>query len=302
MILRAGHPAAWQVVGDGTNLVRGQLRQQFAPAPEHAHVWAEELVRRARQEIAAERLHVDRPMRGIMDRVGEYPRAGALGLARDRGDVVDRADAVRCEADRDQLRALRELLAEGIEIERAVLGMNVDPAHRRAGIACGQHPRRHVRVVIEPRHHHLVAGPQHLRDRPAQVEGQARHVLAEDDFVRRRRVQEGGHAPMGLLDDGVGVAAGAEDAAVVGVAGRQVMDDRVEHALRHLRASRPVEEDRRTAVAPYLEGGEVVAQSGEIDHVVYSRRAECSPHAPREDPVTRSVTATLFSRQTGNRE
>ena len=78
------------------------------PAPEDAEVRAEELVGRAGEEVDARRRHVDRAVRGEVDRVDveERPRrVRRLGRAR---DVVHRPDGVRRPADGHELRPLAD--------------------------------------------------------------------------------------------------------------------------------------------------------------------------------------------------
>src|SRR5262249_32898554 len=62
---------------------------------------------------------------------------------------------------------------------------------------------------------------------------------------------------VGAIEDGIGLSAGEEDSAVVGVAGRQVVDDGVNDALRHLRTPGAVEEDRSHAINTTPQGGEL---------------------------------------------
>src|SRR6516165_10453061 len=66
VVLCAGHPAIGQRIGYGIQFVSRQCFKEFAAAPQNAHMRTEELVSRAGQEIAAPRLDIDRPVRGIM--------------------------------------------------------------------------------------------------------------------------------------------------------------------------------------------------------------------------------------------
>src|SRR5206468_1845533 len=56
------------------------------------------------------------------------------------------------------------------------------------------------------------------------------------------------------VDAAVGLLAGQENAAVVGVAGREVMGDGDDDAARHLRPAGAVEEDRVSALDDALQG------------------------------------------------
>ena len=102
--------------------------------------------------------------------------------------------------------------------------------------------------MVERRDDDLVARAERRPDAPTDVEGQARHVLAELDLVRARGAQEVGDRGVGLIDDGVGQLARRERATGVGVAVAVVGDDGVDDALRDLGPAGPVEEDDRAAV------------------------------------------------------
>ena len=102
--------------------------------------------------------------------------------------------------------------------------------------------------MVEARDQHLVARFQRATERPAEVKRQGRHVRAENNLIGRRCVEQVGDGLVGGAHHGVGLAAGREGAAVVGVAGGQVADHRVDDALRDLRAAGAVEVDRRAAV------------------------------------------------------
>ena len=85
-----------------------------------AETRAEELVRRADEDVDAERLHVDRPVRREVHRVAPCERACLVRERRDRGTRW-RADGVRRERERDDFRALRELPLEVVHVERRVV-------------------------------------------------------------------------------------------------------------------------------------------------------------------------------------
>ena len=218
VVLRAGHPTVRQRVRGRLQLVDRQILEQRPPRPQDADVRAEHLVRRKREKIAVPRLYVDRPVRREVHGIDEHQSAGIVSPAANRRHVVDGADRVGGDADRHEARARTELPPQTVQIERAVFGMDVDPAHRSARVLGRQHPGADVRIVIEPRHHDLVAGLQRLGERPAKLKGQRRHVGAEDDLVRRRRVDEIRDRFVRAMDDRVRLAAGGEDAAVVAVA------------------------------------------------------------------------------------
>ena len=79
-------PAPARVSGAGSELRERQRVEQLEAAPEDADVRSVELVRRARQEIAADRPHVDQLVRREVHRVDEHaarrPRARSSRRAR----------------------------------------------------------------------------------------------------------------------------------------------------------------------------------------------------------------------------
>src|SRR3989442_4975384 len=96
-----------------------------ALAVEHAHVRPEEFVRRASEEIAIERSHINRRMRRVMDGIDERQRTCLMRQANNLFDGIDRPDRVRRVARSDELRLRRDLPLQIVQIERAVNLANV---------------------------------------------------------------------------------------------------------------------------------------------------------------------------------
>ncbi len=184
VILGAGHPAIGQRFRRGLDLVGRQRFQQCTAAPKDADVGAEELVRRAGQEIAVPILHIDRPMRRIVDGIEKDLGSRAVSQPTERFHVVDRADHVGGTRHRQPADPLVQVAAQVIEVQRAILGPNVDEACLGPGITRGQHPGPNVGIMIQPRNQHDVTGSQRAANGAAQVKGERRHVLAENDLVR----------------------------------------------------------------------------------------------------------------------
>jgi hypothetical protein len=93
--------------------------------------------------------------------------------------------------------------------------MNIHESCRGSGVACRQHPRTDIGVVIEARDQHFIPGTQRPTESPAEVKRQRRHVGPKDDFISRGSVQQIGGGLMGLLQDRIGFAAGREDTALM---------------------------------------------------------------------------------------
>ncbi len=118
--------------------------------------------------------------------------------------------------------------------------------------------------MVEQREHDLIAGPEFAPERAAHGESQRRHVRAENDFIRIA-IQKIAHRRPRFRDHAVGVAAGVVSAARVGVVARQIIRDGVNHPLRHLRATRAVQKNRRMSVSSLRERRELRANPGEVE-------------------------------------
>jgi len=97
----------------------------------------------------------------------------------------------------------------------------------------------------------------------AEGEGEARHVVAEDDLVRVCAEQIGGSLA-GVINDRVGAAAGLEDAVRIGVAPGEVVGHGFDHAAGDLRAAGVVEEDGRLAVIGFVQRGKLGANGVDV--------------------------------------
>ena len=166
------------------HLVGADPLQQLGRAVEHAHVRAEELVGRAGEEVAAQRVHVHRPVRRVLHGVDVAERARFAGQPAHRGRVRDGAGAVRGPVEGGDARCGRQSLAakSSMSTRQASASMSawrtVTPA-----VLGGQQPRRHVAVVVDAGDQDLVAGAQVARERARGMEGERRHVGAEHDLA-----------------------------------------------------------------------------------------------------------------------
>ncbi len=246
--LRAGFELARQARVGRADFVGGQGFEQFAAPVQRPDVRGEELIRGAGQEVAAQVLNVDRPVRGVVHGVDERQRAGGFGHADDVLDRVDGADRVGGISEGDQFRSRAQVAFVVVEVQRAVRLADVHDAHGRAAILRHQVPGRIIGVVVQAGQKDFVARLERLADRAAEGEGQAGHVLAEDDFLAAPGVEEVGHDVVCFRDDPVAFDAGDECAAVIGVAAGQVIGHCVDARLRHLRAAGAVEIHQRPAV------------------------------------------------------
>ena len=164
VIQRAPLPAIGNGIGVGAHLVRLQALQVLALAVENSHVRTEKLVGGAGQEIAIESADVDRPVRGVVDRVDVGKRALLVRQANDFLDVIDGADRVGGVADGHHPGAAADFLLQVGQIESAVVFVDLDEANGYAALL-ERAPGRDVGVVIEMSEQDFVAGTEFAADR-----------------------------------------------------------------------------------------------------------------------------------------
>jgi hypothetical protein len=119
---RAGlEPVAERDVRCGPDLVRAPALEQLGPSERNPEMGAEELVRRADQDVDAPVGHVDRAVRAVVHGVRPRQRARLVGELDDPVDVGQRPDRVRGDRERDDPGAIAELALEVLEIEGGVV-------------------------------------------------------------------------------------------------------------------------------------------------------------------------------------
>ena len=224
-------------------------------------------MRRDGEEVAPERLHVDRPVRRGLRGVDDHDRALPVRPGDELLDRVDRAERVRDESGRDDLdAALRRDAVELVEPELAVV-VDRDRAEARAGPARDVLPRDEVRVVLQLADDDEVAlaqvvEPPGVGDEIQRLGGLAR----EDHLALRGRVHERRHLRASTLVRVRRALGEPVDAAMhVRVGVRVELDHGVEHLARLLRRGRRVEEGDRLPVHELLEVGKIGAQALRIE-------------------------------------
>ena len=229
-----------RIVVRGAHLVRLQALEELALAERHAHVRAEELVRRAEEHVDVPARDVDPAVRAVVDGVRPGERAGAVRELDDPRHVRRRPDRVRRDRERDDARPLGELRLEVVEVEREIV-VDAREADDDAEILLERQPRRHVRVVVEPRADDLVTALELSAERAREQEVERGHALPERDLVRMAGEEAAGGGA-GALDQLDGADARLVRRADVRVVLAQVAGDRVDHLVRALRPAGPVEE------------------------------------------------------------
>ncbi len=219
---------------------------------------SEEFVRRADQEVASQGLHVNGSVRGVLYGIHVYQGSGSVRHGNDLAQRVDGPQGVGGVTHRKQARPVFQGFLQVVQIQGAILGVKIDPAHVAIAIMRCHHPGRDIGIVIQASDHDLVAGLPGARQRTADIEGQAGHIGPEDDGLWARCIDEVGQGLACLINDGVRGLAGGESAPVVGVVLVQVSLDTLQAAACDLRAAGVIQKDcgvlqRRKLVANLIE-------------------------------------------------
>ncbi len=179
-----------------------------------------------------------------MDGVRPGQRAGLVGEPHDPLDIGGRAHRVRRDREPDDPCPVGEEPCEIVVVDLELFGHPGDPDDD-AEIVGELEPRGDVPVVIERRHDHFVALVQCSREGSREQEVERRHARAERDLFRRAG-EERRRTLARTCDQLVGMSARLVGRADVGVGLAQVPGDRVDHLVRALRPTWPVEERKAT--------------------------------------------------------
>ena len=225
------------------HLVRPPRAEQLGVAVGEPEMRPEELVRRAEEDVDVPRLDVDRAVRPVVDRVGPGERTGRMRQLDDPRDVGHRADRVRRDRERDDLRPVGQLPLEVREVEREVV-VHLDEADDDAEVVLELEPRRHVGVVVELRDEDLVARRERASERAREQEVERGHALPERDLVGVAAEPAAGRRAC-TLDQLLRADARLVGRADVRVVLAEVGRDRVDHLVRALRSAWRVEKGER---------------------------------------------------------
>ena len=226
-------------VGNEVLAKSGQPVDGFGAAPDEAHVRRENLVARAHEIIAVDRLDVDRPMRPEVHRVEKHLSAGCVREPCHVRHVDAGTRGIRRHRARDESCPLRQQRLEIGGIQAAVIANLPADDARAEPFECD--PGRHVGFVIQFADDDLGAGAQRLGDREADRADEGRGIEAEGDFGGRARVDEGGNRLACPRDHRVDLLRSAVRAAALHVARDEMIGHRGQDNRGHLRAGGVVE-------------------------------------------------------------
>ena len=117
---------------------------------------AEELVRRADEDVDAPVDHVDRTVRSVVDGIRPSERAGIVRELDDPVDVAQGSDGVRGDGKRDDAGTVGELSLEVAEVESRVV-VDFHQPNFESHVVGELEPGRDVPVMVELRGDDLVA-------------------------------------------------------------------------------------------------------------------------------------------------
>ena len=238
--LRAGLPSVGGVGGVERELRRGQAIPHPWAQVEHAEVRRDDLVGAEDRHVDAHPGHVGQLVGRGVHQIHHHPGAGS---ARDRHRLRHRrarAEGVRGrreghDAGTRTQQLLEVLRVQGAERRPRAPGPHDHPARRQGT------PRIDVRVVIERRHHDLVAGGERIPDRAGEEGDQGGRVGTEGDVPGPLGPQERRRPRTHGLLVGGHPAARRVRSADVDLQGGERLANGVDHAIRQLRAGGVVE-------------------------------------------------------------
>ena len=175
-----------------------------------------ELVGTAGQKIAAPVLHIHQCMRCIGHGIHEAECAHCFGQGYGTLHIVDRAQRIGCCTYGYHLRTRGHSPLEIVPVQFASCRVQPHRTQHQTAILGDGLPRPAVGVVVQVRHHNLVACLQTTPDGACQVERERGHVRAENHFVGHA-VQE---IRIGLArsqNDGIRLHAGGESPVRIGI-------------------------------------------------------------------------------------
>ena len=219
------------------------------------------------EEVAAERLHVDRPVRRRLGGVDDHDRVPAVRPGRESLERIDRPERVGDEVRGDDAHV--PVTGRAVEVAEVELALVVERDHPEVGAGPLRDvlPGDEVRVVLELGHEDDVSGPE--VDEPPGVGDEVQplgRVPREDELLRRRRVDERRELLAGALVTRGRALAELVDAAVhVGVRGLVEGPQRVEDLPRLLSRRGRVEIRERLAVELLLEDRKVGANLSRVE-------------------------------------
>src|SRR5689334_14576362 len=120
----------------------------FASAIEYACMRTKEFIRRASEEVAFELLHVDRTMGCVMHSIDKHQRTMSMRHSNNLVERIDCSHGIRGIAHSDDFGAITEFSLEILQVECAIVFLNINVEHVSAAFfECP--PGRHVRVMVE---------------------------------------------------------------------------------------------------------------------------------------------------------
>ena len=210
------------------------------PPVEDPDMWSEELVGRHGEEVATKRLNINRHVRAGVNRIDKHHGARFMGGDADRRNIDQSPQRVGGKTDCDQSNSVVEQIDDRLRVEHACGRIELGQTNLHSVLFGGSNPRCVVGIVIEAGHDDGIARVPGAGEGTAQGEGEAGHVLAEDDLTGVG-IEEVGHRLPAGCGDLVRCDRGAVSATEVADAVFENRCHRVDDDLRHLGSAGPVE-------------------------------------------------------------
>ncbi len=160
--------------------------------------------------------------------------------------VVDGAYGIGGPSDGDHAGVATNLRREIEHINRAIARLNIRRAHLHTAFFQTD-PRRDIGVMVKAADQQFIAALQFPTESATQGERQRRHVGAEDHFVASQLKKSAIAARASAITCSVRWLV-SESTTGICIAGGKVAGNRIDHPLRHLRATRGIEKRCRLSV------------------------------------------------------
>ena len=243
--------------------------ENFRAAPEHADAGrGVDLVAGKREEIDAERLHVDADVGDGLRGVDQHERPGVFRGAGHFRDRIDGAEGVGNPGEREDFRALVEQGKERVLVQRAVLVAG-NHLENRAGALAEHLPRNDVGMVLQRGNEDFIARldpagkPEDVGDEIDAIGGAG----GEDHLVRSGGIEVGGDRLAGFFKGLGGEAGEMVGAAVdVGIDRLVVVPGRQQHRHRLLGGGRIVQINQEAGPGSIGRGSGIQESANRLEH------------------------------------
>src|SRR5205823_3209556 len=105
------------------------------------------------------------------------------------------------------LRARGDLSLHILHIQRAIIWVDIDPAHKTSTVLSDQEPGSNIGIMIQTRYNQFVTRLEETCKATAHVQREAGHVLTKNNLFRSHCIKEISHCLSCLRDHSIGFTA-----------------------------------------------------------------------------------------------